>query len=294
MKKVVTPCFALFSSLVAALGAQAAAGYDVTLADFPRLAGETDDGARLQRAVDATGHGSVLYLPKGEYESSRTVWVTNGTSVLLHKSATVRATAKMEHLFHVDMAHTGCWAWGGKRKDGRDVLAEMERIGYVSVTSQVDFAVAPCGKKAIGFFLEEMQDEESLAAAVRTALARVGDAPKGFFMMAETATTDHGNHANLPSKSVLGALQAEWAASVALDFAEKRGDTLVVVTADHETGGLSVACSPDGGAVSFHYAATSHTYLPVAVFAYGPGAEKFEGLIDNTDIGRSLKDLLGL
>ena len=180
------------------------------------------------------------------------------------------------------------------RRDGRDVLAEMERNGYVAVTSQVDFAAVPCGKKTIGFFLEEMQDEESLAAAVRTALARVGDAPKGFFMMAETATTDHGNHGNNPSKSVLGALHAEWAASVALDFAEKRGDTLVIVTADHETGGLSVACSPDGGRVSFHYAETKHTHLPVAVFAYGPGAEKFEGLIDNTNVGRSLKELLGL
>ena len=52
---------------------------------------------------------------------------------------------------------------GGNRKDGRDVLAEMERNGYVAVTSQVDFAAVPCGKKTIGFFLEEMQDEESLA-----------------------------------------------------------------------------------------------------------------------------------
>ena len=183
---------------------------------------------------------------------------------------------------------------GGKRTDGRDVLAEMEQGGYVSVTSQVDFAAAPGGKKVIGFFLEELQDEESLAAAVRTALARVGDAPKGFFMMAETATTDHGNHGNLPSKSVLGALHAEWATSVALDFAEARGDTLVVVMADHETGGLSVACSPDGGRVSFHYASTGHTNSPVGVFAYGPGAENFEGLIDNTDVARSLKSLLGL
>ena len=183
---------------------------------------------------------------------------------------------------------------GGKRKDGRDVLAEMERGGYVSVTSQVDFAAAPNGRKVIGFFLEETQDEESLAAAVRTALARVGDAPKGFFMMAETAATDHGNHANIPSRSVLGALHAEWAASVALDFAEARGDTLVVVTADHETGGLSVARSPDGGAITLHYAATSHTNSPVGVFAYGPGAENFEGLIDNTDIAQSLKSLLAL
>ena len=95
-----------------------ASEYDVSLADFPRQAGEADDAARLQRAVDATGHGGVLYLPKGLYETSRTVWVTNGASLLFHKSATVRATAKMEHLFHVDMGHTGCWAWGDKLKDG--------------------------------------------------------------------------------------------------------------------------------------------------------------------------------
>lgn len=102
----------------ASLGAFAAGEYDVSLADYPRLAGEADDGARIQRAVDATGHGSVLYLPKGTYESSRTIWVTNGTSLLLHKSATVRATARMECLFHVDMTHSGCWAWGGKLRDG--------------------------------------------------------------------------------------------------------------------------------------------------------------------------------
>ena len=79
---------------LAVAAAVRASEFDVTLADFPRQAGETDDAARLQRAVDATGHGGVLYLPKGLYEASRTVWVTNGASLLLHKSATVRATAK--------------------------------------------------------------------------------------------------------------------------------------------------------------------------------------------------------
>lgn len=111
-------CFLLGSAGLWAYGASAGCEYDVSIADFPRQAGETDDGARLQRAVNATGHGGVLYLPKGEYESSRTIWVTNGTSFLLHKSAVVRATAKMEHLFHLDMRQTGSWVWGGKVKDG--------------------------------------------------------------------------------------------------------------------------------------------------------------------------------
>ena len=93
-------------------GTTAAGMWDVTLDDFPRLAGETDDAARLQRAVDATGNGRVLCLPHGLYEASRTVWVTNGASLLLHKTATVRATAKMDHLFHVENAAK--WAWTGQ------------------------------------------------------------------------------------------------------------------------------------------------------------------------------------
>lgn len=108
----------LMVGMVALAAALGAAEYDVSVADFPRRAGETNDAARVQRAVDAAGHGSVLYFPKGLYECDRMIWVTNGTSLLLHKSATVRATAKMEHIFHVDMAKTGCWAWGGRLKDG--------------------------------------------------------------------------------------------------------------------------------------------------------------------------------
>ena len=97
-------CGHLVLSLVAALSsavpafASAGVEYDVSVADFPRLAGETDDGVRLQRAVDATAPGSVLYFPQGLYEISRTLHVTNGVSLLLHKSATIRAVAKMENL----------------------------------------------------------------------------------------------------------------------------------------------------------------------------------------------------
>ncbi len=78
------------------------ADYDVSVADFPRLAGETDDGARIQRAVDATEPGSVLYFPKALYETSRTIQVTNCASLLLHKSATIRAVAKMENLIVIE------------------------------------------------------------------------------------------------------------------------------------------------------------------------------------------------
>lgn len=108
--------FLLLASVAASgVGAAPSLGevYDVSLRDFPRLADETDDTSRLQRAVDATGDGGVLFLPKGEYSVSRPIVVTNGTSLLLHKSATVRAVAKMACLFDINMMHTGARAWGG-------------------------------------------------------------------------------------------------------------------------------------------------------------------------------------
>ncbi len=111
-------CFVTLSLLTLAFGVQAGTEtWNTTLANFPRLAGETDDTARLQRAVDATGSGGVLYLPRGIYEISKTVYVTNCASLLLHKSATVRAVAKMEHLLHIDMSAGTMWRWGASRPD---------------------------------------------------------------------------------------------------------------------------------------------------------------------------------
>ena len=109
-----TKTLILAGTLAAALLAGATEEtWDVSAADFPRMAGETDDTARLQRAVNATGAEKVLYLPRGVYEISKTIMVTNCTSLLLHKSATVRAVAKMDHLLHVNMRAGSMWRWGG-------------------------------------------------------------------------------------------------------------------------------------------------------------------------------------
>ena len=81
-------------------------GPDASLEDFPRLAGETDDTARIQRAIDATT-GGVLYLPRGDYEIASTLVISNRCSLLMHKSATLRAVAEMDYVLRV--RHQGVW-----------------------------------------------------------------------------------------------------------------------------------------------------------------------------------------
>ena len=181
---------------------------------------------------------------------------------------------------------------GGKRKDNRNLLDEMARAGYANVDAQAAFDAVPATQKVMGLF-RSFDGEQSIAAVVSTALRHVGDAPKGFFMMAECATTDGGGHGNDPSRSVFGVMQVEWMVKAAVEFAEARGDTLVVVTADHETGGISVLRSATG-AINISYTSTSHTAAPVALYAYGPGAEQFDGNIDNTDIAKIFSALLDL
>lgn len=75
------------------------------------------------------------------------------------------------------------------------------------------------------------------------------------------------------------------------EFAETNGETLVVVTADHECGGLTLTAAGAEG-MTAHFSTEDHTGAPVPLFALGPGAEHFAGSLDNTDIHRTLMELL--
>jgi alkaline phosphatase len=80
----------------------------------------------------------------------------------------------------------------------------------------------------------------------------------------------------------------------ALEFAAQDGRTLVIVTADHETGGMALI---DGnfeqGTVTAKYGTTDHTGVMVPVFAWGPGAELFRGFMENTTIFYNMMTLFG-
>ncbi len=117
---------------------------------------------------------------------------------------------------------------------------------------------------------------------------------KGFFLMVEGSQIDWGGHDNDLNYMASELVDFDKAVKAALDFAKKDGNTLVIVTADHETGGLSL----NGGSLAAKkiegsFASTHHSGIMVPVFAFGPGAEQFQGIMENTDIFKKMKSLYG-
>ena len=187
---------------------------------------------------------------------------------------------------------------GGKRTDGRDLVAEMEKKGYRFVRTADEIAAAPKSSKVLGILDafgpdESARDEEALGKAVSATLSRLGDRAEGFFMMAECTETDHADHGNNSSFAVKAVSMVEFMAKSAVDFALKRDDTLVIVTADHDTGHPLLLREPSGR-LCIQWTDTSHTKYPVPLHAYGPGAELFEGILDNTDIAKNIARLLDI
>ncbi len=118
---------------------------------------------------------------------------------------------------------------------------------------------------------------------------------KGFFMMVEGAQIDYGGHANNLPYIVKEVFDFDKAVSKALAFADSNGETLIIITADHETGGLTLL---DGdyqtGYVSGQFATNDHTAIPVPVYAYGPMSYLFTGTYENTEIFDKILQSLGL
>lgn len=116
---------------------------------------------------------------------------------------------------------------------------------------------------------------------------------KGFFLMIEGSQIDWACHKNDADNAIGEMLDFDAAIGAALDFAAADGQTLVIITADHETGGMSIIQGSEMGKLEIEFTTKQHTASMVPVFAYGPGAELFNGVYDNTGIYFKIAALLG-
>ena len=197
-------------------------------------------------------------------------------------------------------AHAGFFrpaSAGGQREDGRDLVAEMEEKGYAFADLPQMLATLPADRKVLGLLGGDFYEgDTALAEAADFAMRRLAKShPTGFFLFCEGTRPDHGGHGNNPETLVSGVVQVDWLVRKAIDFASERGDTLVLVTADHETGGVQ-AVAGNGGATpeTIHFSSFGHTGAHVPLYAFGPGAERFTGVMDNTDVAKTIAFLLGL
>lgn len=183
----------------------------------------------------------------------------------------------------------------GTRKDGRNLVSELQKKGYIRIGSLDEFRRADEKQPVIGFIGNWAKDTKLLSQISAEAIDRLAENPKGFFLMIEGHYPDHGGHGNNPEYSVNGPLMVDFTVKAALYFAQKNHDTLVVVTADHETGGIYCAPNPQNPKRPYiQYTTKSHTGAPVPIYAFGPGSERFAGVLDNTNIPSAMADLWNL
>lgn len=184
-----------------------------------------------------------------------------------------------------------------KRKDGRILTKELESKGYKVLRELDDIVKVKHGKLA-GLTADVHdtrypQRGDILPKATRVALNILDDNRKGFFLMVEGSMIDWGGHANQTDYIVEEMLDFDRAVGEAMKFAAKDKNTLVIVTADHETGGLAIqGGNMEIGEVKGSFNTGGHTGIMVPVFAFGPGAEEFIGIYENTEVFAKLLKLM--
>lgn len=197
---------------------------------------------------------------------------------------------------------------GGKkyfteRKDGRDLLAELTTKGYYasdySQEAATELVMDPARNLA---FLTDRVDPKSQkrgrdflrpAAMASTYFLKKRGGDKGFFLMIEGAQIDWGGHANSSSYIISEMIDFDDTIGAVLDFAKEDGETLVIVTADHETGGFAINPGSTMEKIKAGFTTEYHTGTLIPVFAYGPGSSLFSGIYENTEIYHKMKLAFG-
>jgi alkaline phosphatase len=123
-----------------------------------------------------------------------------------------------------------------------------------------------------------------LPRSVKQALTVLQAGEEPFFLLIEGAQIDKGGHANNVNTVITEMLDFDRAVAEALRFADADGETLVIVTADHETGGLGIVGGDMAGTVRADFLSVDHSGTLVPLFAYGPRSSSFTGDFDNTEV----------
>ncbi len=197
---------------------------------------------------------------------------------------------------------TGCFSEIGERQDGRNLITEMVSAGYTYVCQPGALTSVPTTTThLLGLFADEGMGRPhtpSLAQMTQTAIDTLSQDPDGFFLMVEGGQIDWAAHANDATLVISDVLALDEAVSVAQAYAQQAAVApLIIVTADHETGGMGLRLTPSGAltedgpftmpdATPFWvtWTTTSHTAQDVPVTAQGNLADRLVGTHENTHV----------
>ena len=172
-------------------------------------------------------------------------------------------------------------------------FARLKKIKKPEPGDRYGFLLAPDRMPPI---LNGRKDFLEKATSIAVDFLSTGES--GFFLMVEGSQIDWAGHGNNARYMISEVNDFEKVVGEVLDYADKDGETLVIVTADHETGGYTLGAAGENGygadysIISPTFASTNHSAALVPVLAYGPGAENFIGIYENTEIFHKLVSLL--
>lgn len=185
------------------------------------------------------------------------------------------------------------------RKDGRNLFTELEGKGYQIARSLDEMKNFTDGKvfcvtDSFDTQLPKVRGNYLERAALQT-LDILSKNDKGFFLMIEGSQLDDYGHFNDIDLLMQETHDFDRTIGAVYKWAAQNGETLVIVTADHETGGLTlVDGDKEEGRVVCKFSTGGHSGAMVPVYAFGPGSENFTGIYENTDVAKKIMQLLNL
>ncbi len=197
---------------------------------------------------------------------------------------------------------------GGKKyfdrreSDNRNLVNELKKAGY-SVNDYFNHSIENIKSipdKKMAFFTADddpipaMQGRDYLLPAAKLSIDHLNqNNENGFFLMIEGSQIDWGGHANNAEYVLEEMKDFDNVIHYVLDWAQENGETLVIVTADHETGGLAIQPDSKMDSLNIAFTSTYHTGVIIPVFAYGPSSKNFRGIYENTDIYQKIRAAYG-
>jgi len=261
---------------------------------------KTDD---RMLAVDPSGNPHKTVLEIAEANGMATGLVT--TTAFWDATPAAFAAHVKDRREHVaiigQMLHSGADLIASSRLEefgvaGKPPVESVARDnGYALVRSAAEMQTVN-GSPVLAVFRSSPQDVDSpevrLPVLAAWAIERLSKDPDGFFLLLEHEGTDSTSHNGATDLFEASVRSLDETVGVALDFANRQGNVLIIVTGDHETGGLQIL-GQAGQPLQMKWTTGGHTGEAIPIFAKGPGAEAFSGFLDNTDVGKKLLALVG-